>query len=482
MAKPKSPELPSRSTDFSGWYNTIIPAAELAAYGKVSGTMVIRPYGYAIWERVQSDLDGKIKAAGVPNAYFPLFIPMDQFQQETEHVKGFAPHLAVVTHGGGKELREPFAVRPTSETIMYPYFKEWIHSYRDLPFSVNQWCNVVRWEQRTTLFLRTMEFLWQEGHTAHATHKEAQDEQMRAILMYQTVYRELLALPGYAGAKSESEKFPGADATATYEMLMPDGKALQGCTSHDLGQNFSNPKMYDITFQNRQGKLDRVWQTSWGLTTRSIGALIMAHGDDQGLRLPPRVAPVQAVIVPFQGKQGDHSLITEEAARLRNELQTVGVRIQIDTTDKSPSAKSYWHMLRGVPVRLELGPRELGEGHVTVSRRDTGEEIRFNRQTLTGDVLALLDDIQASMLRQREADLASNTHYVTTYEEFKTQMAGSRGMIRAFWCGGEGCEAKIKEDTKATTRCLPFDSQPEKGNCVHCGQEANNRWIFAQSY
>jgi len=476
MAKREA--LPTREANFSSWYNTVVKGAGLADYGPARGTMVIRPYGYAIWENIVSEMDSRIKVAGVENAYFPLFIPMNLLEKETQHIEGFAPHLAVVTHGGGKELKEPLAVRPTSETIMYPFYKDWIHSWRDLPVKINQWNNVVRWELRTTLFLRTMEFLWQEGHTAHATHDESWSEVMRAIKMYEGVYRDYLAIPGYAGVKSASERFAGADDTATYETLMPDGKALQGCTAHDLGQNFS--KAFGISFLDKSGQEEFAWQTSWGFTTRSIGALIMVHGDNKGLRLPPRIAPIQTVIVPVHAESEALSIQSKQIAEA---LSQQGVRVKIDDRDnKTAGTKYYEWELKGVPIRLELGERELSSGTVTVYRRDTDERQTMNIADVTEVLPQLLEDIQTNMLRQAEEFLASNTHDATDYDTFKSIMSSSRGMIRAFWCENAACEEVIKAETKASTRCLPFDSEEEQGECVKCGEKATHRWIFAQSY
>lgn len=467
--------LPSRETDFSGWYNQLVLNAELADYGPARGTMVIRPYGYALWENITRAMDQEIKAAGVDNAYFPVFIPMHLLETEADHLEGFQPHLAVVTHGGGKKLDEALAVRPTSETIMYPYYKKWVKSHRDLPVLINQWCNIVRWELRTSLFLRTMEFLWQEGHTAHATHEESWTEVLRALSMYEGIYRDFLAIPGYAGTKSVSEKFAGADATTTYEMLMPDGKALQGCTSHDLGQNFA--KVFGITFQDQQGKQQYVWQTSWGFTTRSIGALIMVHGDNKGLRLPPKIAPIQTIVVPIDP---DSQAPADQVAKT---LAAQGVRAKVDDRQQLTAGAKYYHWeLKGVPLRLELGRREISAGKVTVCRRDTGERFSINSHSLGNEVPELLEAIQKNLLDQAEKFLMDNTHNVDNYGDFQSVMSGRRGMIRARWCEQPDCEAAIKEETKASTRCLPFDAPEERGRCVHCGNEAKHRWIFAQSY
>lgn len=472
-------KLSPRSQDFSKWYNQLVQRAELADYGPARGTMVIRPYGYALWEHISGALDQEIKDAGVDNAYFPLFIPMHLLETEKKHVEGFQPHLAVVTHGGGQLLDEPLAVRPTSETIMYPFYKKWVQSWRDLPILINQWNNVIRWELRTTLFLRTMEFLWQEGHTAHATHKESWAEVLRALDAYKRVYRDKMAIPGIAGIKSASEKFAGADATTTLELLMPDGKALQGCTSHDLGQNFSKP--FDITFQTKDGKTEHVWQTSWGFTTRSIGALIMIHGDDKGLRLPPEVAPVQVIIIPIKGTEEE--LVSRHVESIKHTLKKNGVRVKVDTRDNmTPGAKFNDWELKGVPIRIEIGAQEVAGDTVTAYRRDVGKRIQLNKANIAENVSTLLDTIQQSMLHQAEEFLRNNTRDVQTYDEFKAIMSKNRGFLRAFWCEDADCEAAIKEETKANTRCLPFDHKEEKGTCVHCNKPATHRWIFGQSY
>jgi len=468
-------DLPSKAADVSEWYLRLVALAELADYGPVKGTMIIRPYGYALWEAAQAELDARIKERGVQNAYFPLFIPESLLQQEASHVEGFSPELAVVTIAGNEELGERLVVRPTSETIMYQAYAKWIQSWRDLPLQINQWCNVVRWEKRTYPFMRTSEFLWQEGHTAHAAHEEAEDTVLWGIRTYADVYRELFALPGHVGRKSESERFAGAASTLTYEMLMPGGKALQGCTSHDLGQNFA--KAFDITFLDREGAAQHVWQTSWGFTTRSIGALVMAHGDDDGLRLPPRIAPIQAVVLPIKGVD------PEQAAAIATELRSAGIRVAVDEADHESlgSRINAWE-LKGVPVRVEVGNRELEAGVVTLVRRDTREKVQAPRAGLAAQVATLLEDIQAGLLAEAEAFLADNTHEVDTYDAFKAVLTGNRGFIRAFWCEDEACETAIKEETKATTRCLPLGSAEESGTCVRCEKAATHRWLFAQAH
>lgn len=468
-------DLTKKSEDVSEWYTRVVALAELADYGPVKGTMIIRPYGYAIWELIQADFDRRIKANGVQNAYFPLFIPESLLKKEAAHVEGFSPELAVVTIAGGEELGEKIVVRPTSETIMYQTFANWVQSWRDLPLKVNQWCNVVRWEKRTYPFLRTSEFLWQEGHTAHATHDDAYETVLWAMDEYADLYREAFALPGYVGRKSASERFAGADDTLTYEVLMPGGKVLQSCTSHDLGQNFSKP--FGITFQDQDSKTQHVWQTSWGLSTRSIGALILAHGDDSGLKLPPRLAPIQVAVLPIKG--ADPARISE----LTRPLMHAGVRVKVDDADHESlgSRINTWE-LKGVPLRMEIGTRELDEGVVTLVRRDTGEKFQVAHADLAQRVVEVLDEIQANMLCEAEDFLRDNTRDALDYSAFKEILAGPRGFIRAFWCEDPACEAFIKEETKATTRCLPLDAPEERGSCVRCEKEAKHRWLFGQAY
>ncbi len=468
-------DIPAKADDVSAWYLKVVAQAKLADYGPAKGTMIIQPWGYALWERIQQDLDARIKERGVENAYFPLFIPESLLQKEAAHVEGFSPELAVVTIAGGEELGEKLVVRPTSETIMYQAYADWIQSWRDLPVLINQWNNVVRWEKRTYPFLRTSEFLWQEGHTAHADHESAWEMVLWGIRTYEDAYRELLAIPGYVGRKSESEKFAGADATLTYEMLMPGGKALQGCTSHDLGQNFS--KAFGISFRDQQEGESFVWQTSWGFTTRSIGALIMTHGDDNGLRLPPRVAPVQAVVLPIRDTEN------KAGAGIVRELREAGIRAKGDDRGYvSLGVRINDWELRGVPLRIEVGARELEQGIVTVARRDTGEKIPVKRDELVSRIPGLLEEIQANLLAQAETFLRENTHAADSYDEFKRILEGPRGFISAFWCEDASCEAKIKEETKATTRCLPLDAPEEHGSCVRCGNPAKHRWYFAIAY
>ena len=480
-------ELKKKSENLSDWYTDVVLKAELADYAPVKGTMVIRPYGYALWEKVQEIFNGMMRSAGVQNAYFPLFIPHSLLEKEKEHVAGFSPELAVVTIGGGEKLKDPLVVRPTSETIMYSMYAKWIHSWRDLPILINQWNNVVRWEKRTYLFLRTTEFLWQEGHTAHETEDEAMDMVRKALDWYRQVYEDYLAMPVLLGRKSESEKFAGAKTTYSVEALMPDGKALQGATSHNLGQNFSKP--FDIAFQNRTGKMDYVWQTSWGLSTRSLGGLFLTHGDDNGLILPPRIAPTQVVIVPIYKTSGENKVIADYCQKLFRTLEEAGVRVKLDGREEPSVGRKFneWE-LKGVPIRFEVGEKELKEKTVTVARRDTGEKASLETDTILAETKKLLEEIQKNLFAKAKKFLDDNTHEAKSYEEFKGIMASTRGFIRAFWCEDAGCEAEIKAETKASTRVLPLDQKGLPGTsampgvCVHCGNPASHKWIFGQAY
>ena len=477
--------LPSKQENLSEWYTQVIQLAQFADYAPVKGCMVIRPNGYEIWERIQQTLDPKLKALGVRNAYFPLFIPMSFLQKEAQHVEGFAPELAVVTHGGGEELQEKLVVRPTSETIMYAMYSKWIQSHRDLPMSLNQWNNVVRWEKRTYLFLRTMEFLWQEAHTAHADHTESWQMVLDGLESYRQVLEEELAIPVIKGRKSDSERFAGALVTTTVEALMPDGKALQAGTSHDLGQNFAKPEAFNIAFQNAQGKTDYAWQTSYGLTTRTIGALIMTHGDDDGIVLPPRVAPIQVMIVPAN-MEDDH--ILEHAELLRTTLTAQHVRVSIDArANNSMGWKLNDAELQGVPLTLVVGKREMDAAVYEVKVRFTKTKEIVTLADLSDAIPALLTKTQDAMFAAAEKRRDEMTTVAESYEQFKQVMSTKRGFIRAFWCESAQCETEIKTETKATTRCLPFIDHhgkvaEEKGVCVRCGQPAVHQWLFAQAY
>ncbi len=413
------------------------------------------------------------------NTYFPIFIPEKFLKREKEHIKGFSPELAVVTMGGGKELKEKLVLRPTSETIIYEMFAKWIKSWRDLPLLINQWSNVVRWEKRTYLFLRTTEFLWQEGHTVHETHAESMKEVKRALNNYIELYQNFFAIDGIYGQKSESEKFPGAAVTYTYEMLMPDGKALQGCTAHDLGQNFA--KVFNIKFLGRDGKEKIPWQTSWGLSTRSIGALIMVHGDDNGLIIPPKLAPIQAIIIPiFQGKPTDTDL-QKKVENAKSILKDFRVEIDIRKEYSVGWKFNDWE-LKGVPLRIEIGPKETKENKATLVRRDNGERYSVSFDSLKLEVKKILDSIQKGLFEKSNQYLKKNISEVSNYQEFKDIMKTKRGFLKAFWCESPKCEAKIKEETKATNRSLPLDAPEEKGECIYCGKKASRRWIFAQAY
>lgn len=477
-------QLTPKSQDMSKWYTQAIQQARLADYSPVKGCMVFRPNGYGIWENIQKALDPMLKELGVENAYFPLFIPMSFLSREADHVEGFAPELAVVTHGGGEELEEKLAVRPTSETIMYDMYSKWIQSYRDLPLSLNQWNNVVRWEKRTYFFLRTTEFLWQEAHTAHATHEECWDMVLNALEKYRTLVEEYLAIPVVKGRKSSTEKFAGAETTTTIEAMMPDGKALQAGTSHDLGQHFSRKEAFNIAFQNDQGHTDYAWQTSYGLSTRSIGALIMTHGDDDGLVLPPRIAPVQVIVVPAQNEES----LFIEAEKVNQQLLELGIRSKVD---RDQTHTLGWKLneaeIQGTPVALILGQRELEEGSLTAHIRYNKQKQKISLKAAGSEVSVLLEQIQQELFNRAKVKMAELITEVDTYDQFKAVMNGQRGFIKAFWCEQSACEKTIKDETKASTRCLPFiDNEghvkEENGQCVHCQQPATHRWLFAQSY
>lgn len=475
-------QVTAKSDDFSTWYAEIIRKSELADYSPMKGMMVIRPHGYALWENIQRGLDLRIKASGHVNAYFPLFIPESFLQKEAEHVQGFSPEVAWVTIGGKEELEEKLAVRPTSEAIIGHMYAKWIKSWRDLPVLINQWANIVRWEKVTRPFLRTTEFLWQEGHTCHATAEEAEAETLKILALYKEFCETELAVPVLEGRKSTREKFAGAQMTYAIEALMSDGKALQMGTSHNLGQHFS--KAFDIKFEDRSQTLQYVWQTSWGMTTRTIGALVMVHGDDSGLRLPPRVAPVQVVIVPIT--LGDwKATVLPVAERVERELRERGLRVALDAREEStPGWKFSEYEMRGVPLRLEIGPRDVKAGTAVAVRRDSRAKESVPLSGLAGRVPALLDEIQKSLFDQALAFREANTRGAATYAEFKAIMDGDRGFIRALWCGGDACEDRIKEETQATIRVLPLKEEepPAGGVCICCGGPARTSAVFAKSY
>jgi prolyl-tRNA synthetase len=473
-------EITPRSEDFSRWYLDVVRRAELADYTEVKGCMAIRPYGYAIWELIQQAFDARFKATGHVNAYFPLFIPASLLMKEKEHVEGFAPQVAWVTKGGDEELAEPLVVRPTSEVIIGTLYAKWIKSWRDLPVLINQWANVVRWEKVTRPFLRTTEFLWQEGHTAHETAEEAQDETMKILALYKECVESVLAMPVLDGQKSESEKFAGASRTYSIEALMGDGRALQAGTSHNLGQNFA--KAFGIQFQGRDKTLQHAWTTSWGVSTRLIGGVIMTHGDDSGLVLPPRVAPHQVVIVPIPRGNWKETVLPKAEA-IRDELIALGVRVKLDASEEnSPGWKfSEWEM-RGVPLRLEIGPKDIEKGQVFSARRDTREKAAIPMAELASRVPALLDEIQANLLARARAFRDEHTSEAKDWAEFQAQMEGRPGFVIAAWCGSAECEAQIKAETQATLRNIPLGSSRIDGSCVKCGQPATVKAWFAKAY
>jgi prolyl-tRNA synthetase len=472
-----------RADDFSQWYNDVIMRAELADYSPVRGCMVIRPRGYGIWELMQRALDDMFKETGHQNAYFPLFIPESFLAKEAEHVEGFSPETAVVTRGGGKELEEPLVVRPTSETIIYASYGKWIQSYRDLPLLLNQWANIVRWEMRTRLFLRTTEFLWQEGHTAHATDAEAQEETRLILEIYRRFMEEWVAMPVLTGLKTELEKFAGAVRTYACEALMQDNKALQAGTSHHLGQNFA--KAFDVKYQTREGGLEYVWSTSWGVSTRLIGGLIMSHSDDKGLVCPPRLAPTQAVIVPIWKSEPDRASVLEVGERLQKDLRAGGVRVELDDREGiKPGAKYYEWEGRGVPLRLELGPRDVAEQQVMMARRTGGKE-PAKLDGLVGSTVTALDEIQASLFDSALASRDANTTRHVSREKLIEIMDTSGGFAYGGFCGGEQCELEIKDRTKATVRVLPdpeFQSETAPTTCAWCGRPASSEAVWAKAY
>jgi prolyl-tRNA synthetase len=472
-------EITPRSEDFSRWYLDVVRRAELADYSPVKGCMVIRPYGYAIWELIQQALDREFKRTGHVNAYFPLFIPEGLLQREAEHVEGFAPQVAYVTHGGGEELEERLVVRPTSEAIFGTMYAKWVQSWRDLPILINQWANVVRWEKVTRPFLRTTEFLWQEGHTAHETHDEAEAETLMILDLYATTAESVLAMPVVKGRKSDSEKFAGALRTYSIEALMGDGRALQAGTSHNLGQNFA--KAFDITFQARDKSVQHVWGTSWGVSTRLVGGVIMTHGDDSGLVLPPAVAPYQVVVVPI-GRDNWRETVLPRAKELRRDLEAAGIRVTLDERDERPGWKfSEWE-LRGVPLRLEIGPKDIEKAQVLAARRDTREKIALPLDGLAGRVRDLLADVQRTLLDRARAFRDERTQRVDSYDAFTQVMEGRPGFVIGPWCGDAACEAQIKAETQATIRNMPLGAPAVSGRCIRCDRPAQAEAWFAKAY
>ena len=467
-----------RDEDYSRWYTDIVLNARLADYSPVKGCMVIRPNGYAIWEKIQQILDGMFKETGHVNAYFPLFIPESFMRREAEHVEGFAPECAVVTHGGGEKLEEPLYVRPTSETIIWSMYKKWIMSYRDLPILINQWANVVRWEMRTRLFLRTTEFLWQEGHTAHATEEEAEQEARLILDIYQRFAEEYLAMPVITGQKTESEKFAGAVRTYSIEAMMQDRKALQAGTSHYLGENFA--RAFDVKFQDKDGQLKYVHATSWGVSTRLIGALIMTHSDDNGLILPPRIAPTQLVIVPIW-QEATRQKVKEFSNRVYQELQK-HFSVKLDDREQyKPGFKFTEWEIQGIPIRVEIGPRDIENNQVVLVRRDTRQKVPVAVAGMTEAIQKMLDQMQEDLFQRALKLRKDNTFQVDDYEEFK-QIMEKGAFIEAHWCGSADCELSIKEETKATIRNIPFDRDTNEGKCIYCGKKSTGRVVFARAY
>lgn len=487
--------LTNREENYAQWYNDLVIKAELAENSAVRGCMVIRPYGYAIWEKIQAELDRMFKATGHVNAYFPLFIPKSFFAREAAHVEGFAKECAVVTHyrlkndetGKGiiidpeARLEEELIVRPTSETIIWNTYKNWIQSYRDLPILINQWANVVRWEMRTRLFLRTAEFLWQEGHTAHATSEEAMEETLKIINLYADFAENTMAIPVIKGYKTESERFAGALETLTIEALMQDGKALQAGTSHFLGQNFA--KAFDVKFTDRTGKLDYVWATSWGVSTRLMGALVMAHADNNGLVLPPKLAPIQVVIVPIYKTDSDLNAISATALKIKSDLESAGISVTYDDRDtQTPGWKFSHYEFKGVPVRIAVGPRDVKNNTAEIARRDTLEKETIPADRIKEHVVRLLEDIQKNIYKKALQFREENTYYPDSWEEFKNIIEDKGGFVMAHWDGTPETEARIKEETKATIRCIPIDSKEEKGKCIYSGKSSGRRVLFAVAY
>lgn len=486
MAEETTAKITSRAEDFPQWYQDVVREAELAEPAEVvRGCMVIRPHGYAIWEKIQKQLDKRFKETGHQNAYFPLLIPESFLKKEAQHVEGFAPEVAVVTHAGGKQLEEPYVIRPTSETIIGHFFAKWIGSYRDLPLKLNQWANVMRWELKTRLFLRTGEFLWQEGHTAHATAAEAHEEAIRMLGVYREFAEGWMALPVLSGRKSEAEKFAGAERTYAIEGMMQDGRALQAGTSHDLGQNFG--RAFGVQFQTEDGRLEHVYQTSWGVSTRLIGGLIMAHSDDEGLVLPPRLAPIHVAIVPIYRKAHERAAVLEVGERLASDLRAAGLDTVFDTVESvRPGAKFYKWERKGVPVRIELGPRDIAAEQAVIRRRTGGEREILPLAEIAARLPAILEEIQGEIYRRALAFREANTVDLAPGAPFLEALEPGDGkplrFVRAHWCGSPACEAKIKEDTKATIRCMPIDDADDTGPCLVCGGPSPRRVVFARSY
>ena len=486
-----SKKLPNIDSDISRWYTEVVTKAGLADYGPVKGTMVIKPYGFQLWENVKDVFDDMIKKTGHTNAYFPLLIPKSFLAKEAEHVEGFAKECAIVTHTRLKSengeiivdpdsrLDEEVIIRPTSETVIWSMYKKWIQSYRDLPILINQWANVVRWEMRTRLFLRTTEFLWQEGHTAHQTKEEAQKETLDILELYKKLAEEYLAIPVFTGLKTDAEKFAGADKTYCIEAMMLDKRALQAGTSHNLGQNFA--KAFDVKFQTDSNSEEFVWATSWGISTRLIGGVILAHGDKNGLRMPPKIAPIQTVLIPIFRSEDQKSEIKKYINPLEEELKSIGIRYFIDWSDSSPGFKFNEWELKGVPVRIEIGPRDVESKKLVMARRDNGEKISISKNELSIKIKTILEEIQNNLFNQAKEFRNENTHDVKTYDEFKN-IINNGGFVRCGWDGDSETELKIKEETKATIRCIPFNEDPKGLKCVYSGKKAKHEVIYAKAY
>ena len=477
MAKEKKlvEAITSMDEDFAQWYTDIVKKAELSDYSSVKGCMIIKPAGYAIWENIQKELDRRFKETGVENVYMPMFIPESLLEKEKDHVEGFAPEVAWVTQGGLEPLQEKLCVRPTSETLFCDFYANLIQSYRDLPKVYNQWCSVVRWEKTTRPFLRSREFLWQEGHTAHATAAEAEERTIQRLNVYADFCEEVLAIPVIKGRKTDKEKFAGAEATYTIESLMHDGKALQSGTSHNFGDGFA--RAFNIQYTDKDNKLQYVHQTSWGMTTRMIGAIIMVHGDNSGLVLPPRIAPTQVMIIPIQQRKEG---VLEKAFELKEVLSDY--RVKVDDSDKSPGWKFSEQEMRGIPLRVEIGPKDMEAGQAVVVRRDTGEKYTVALSELKERVGELLDEIHAHMLEKARAHRDSHTYEARTYDEFKEIIDTKPGFVKAMWCGDQACEDKIKEDTTATSRCIPFVQEKLSDKCVCCGRPAKSMVYWGKAY
>lgn len=461
--------------DFAQWYTDVVKKAELIDYSSVKGCMVIKPAGYAIWERIQKQLDERFKDTGVENVYMPMFIPESLLQKEKDHVEGFAPEVAWVTHGGMEPLQERMCVRPTSETLFCDFYANEIQSYRDLPKLYNQWCSVVRWEKTTRPFLRSREFLWQEGHTAHATSKEAEERTIQMLNIYADFCEQVLAIPVIKGKKSEKEKFSGAEETYTIEALMHDGKALQSGTSHNFGDGFA--KAFNIQYTDKDNTLKYVHQTSWGMTTRLIGAIIMVHGDNSGLMLPPKVAPTQVIIIPIQQKKEG---VLEKAEEIKKKLGEF--RVKVDNTDKSPGWKFSEQEMRGIPIRIEIGPKDIEAGQAVIVRRDTREKMNVSIDEINIKVKENLDKIQKDMLERARNHMEQHTYTAVTYEEFKDYVENRQGFVKAMWCGGQDCEVMIKEETTATSRCMPFEQEKVADHCICCNRPAKALVYWGKAY